>query len=154
MEKRKETRTAAFISAWLPVLVWMAVIFFFSCESAAVSDTRSDAVAGFLGRLFNILQENILFPQITFLVRKTAHFLEYAILAILIYRASEKTCLSKPMLIAVLFSFAYAATDEFHQLFIDGRSAQIRDVFLDGAGAFCGAAVFKFSLIIKRKQSN
>ena len=37
---------------------------------------------------------------------------------------------------------AYAATDEFHQLFVPGRSGQLSDVILDSAGALAGVAAF------------
>ena len=38
----------------------------------------------------------------------------------------------------------YAGTDEFHQLFVEGRSGQLSDVFVDGAGVLVGMTVFYF----------
>jgi len=48
----------------------------------------------------------------------------------------------------------YAVTDEFHQLFISGRSAQVTDVLIDGIGAFIGCLVFYFSYKKLRKYYN
>ena len=42
---------------------------------------------------------------------------------------------------AWIFTTAYAASDEFHQLFVTGRSAQVRDVLIDSCGALCGLAL-------------
>lgn len=86
-----------------------------------------------------------------FLVRKTAHLTEYAILAMLIFRALRSTA---PLLfvrrrgrrwapalalaIALGLSAVYAATDEFHQSFIPGREACVRDVLIDSSGALGG----------------
>ena len=40
-----------------------------------------------------------------------------------------------------LTATVYAATDEFHQLFIPGRSGQVSDVLLDSAGALAGVLI-------------
>jgi VanZ family protein len=69
-------------------------------------------------------------------VSKVLHLLEYAILAFLLtpYVGSRK-----PLLAVVLLSTAYAASDEFHQWFVPGREAAVRDVVIDMAGSVVGA---------------
>ena len=50
----------------------------------------------------------------------------------------EKNRKRRALFSAWLTASAYAATDEFHQLFVPGRSGQISDVILDSAGAALG----------------
>ena len=78
-------------------------------------------------------------------VRKCAHLTEYAVLAWLFWRAMRKPMKSDPRpwswieaKNAVLLVALYAATDEFHQLFVPSRDAAIHDVALDTVGALVG----------------
>lgn len=76
-------------------------------------------------------------------VRKAAHVTEYAILAVLTFRALSSP-LRSPVQIAiwtVALCAMYAATDEFHQTFVASRTGAVSDVFLDTAGASLGAAL-------------
>lgn len=125
------------IQAWLLVLVWMAVIFSFSAQNAARSSASSGTLAALLARLLG--QQNAGFIEI--LLRKGAHFAEYALLGGLCLRAFWRTLPARPRRCAALawaLSALYAAGDELHQLFVPGRSGQLRDVLLDSAGALCG----------------
>lgn len=72
-----------------------------------------------------------------FIVKKTGHMLFYGVLALLTYRAlrGEGIGKKKAMIWAVIIAAFYGATDEFHQSFIQGREARVRDVFIDGIGA-------------------
>ena len=90
-----------------------------------------------------------------FFVRKTAHFTEYAILGLLFYlnlkhHSNKKQPLNhhssqkqspKLFALAILFSALYACTDEFHQLFVPGRTGQPFDVLVDTLGAAFGCLV-------------
>ena len=87
--------------------------------------------------------------QVQFAVRKAAHVAEYAILALLLYRAVRRTrerppaiwcrhCAGWAFAIAVL----YAASDEWHQSFVPSRDGSIHDVIIDGAGAALGLALW------------
>src|SRR5690606_24042396 len=80
------------------------------------------------------------------LLRKSAHFLVYLVLGILLYRA---LCLSGisgigGMVLAFLLGFFYAISDEVHQIFVPGRSGEIGDVLLDSAGVLIGVWLFAF----------
>ena len=44
----------------------------------------------------------------------------------------------KELLLLILGVFLYACTDEFHQLFMDGRAGQFKDVLIDTAGGSTG----------------
>jgi VanZ family protein len=76
--------------------------------------------------------------------RKSAHFIEYAILGILAWRATRKDpafgawTRSRQMRLALLFCVLYAASDEFHQSFVPSREAAVTDVMLDSCGSAGG----------------
>ena len=79
--------------------------------------------------------------RVHFLVRKTGHFTEYAVLALLVLRAFRKstpefwsTRVWRAAVCALLVTAAYAATDEFHQVFVPGRTASPGDVLIDSSG--------------------
>jgi VanZ family protein len=79
-------------------------------------------------------------------IRKCAHVTEYAILALLLWRAlrSVPVLRTKMSILfgAVLLGCAvFAASDEFHQTFINSRTPSVRDVFLDVAGALVGLLI-------------
>ena len=109
------------ISKWLPLALWAALIFYLS----SIPDLRSD------------------FPNdLDFVLRKIAHVLEYAVLAALLARAwPRRKYLFWEVFTVVAF---YAASDEFHQLFVIGRAGSLRDVLIDGIGAFLGLQVYNW----------
>jgi VanZ family protein len=101
------------LSLWLPVVAWAAVIFTLS---------SIPSLSTHLGTWDTIL-------------RKGAHMTEYAVLAVLLWRALG----SEPAALAA--SVAYAATDELHQAFVPGRHGSPVDVAIDGVGAALGLIV-------------
>jgi VanZ family protein len=102
------------LDPWLPPLLLMAVIFFLSAQPSL--DTG-------LGLLDTI-------------GRKLAHFAEFGVLALLWWRAL-RTHMPDERAIAGAFALAaaYAATDEYHQGFVEGRTASPLDWAIDAAGA-------------------
>ncbi|MBE2318075.1 VanZ family protein [Solirubrobacter sp. CPCC 204708] len=70
-------------------------------------------------------------------LRKGAHVTAYALLCLLWYRALEP----RRLVAAVLVTLAYAATDEYHQTFIEGRSGTPVDWLIDAAGVGIAAAL-------------
>jgi len=128
---------------WLPPLLWMAVIF--SASNDAGSAQHSS-------RLFEPLM-HWLFPWMTqtrvdeihYLLRKCGHLSEFAVLAMLMWRAIRHATPNPPhgwrwsqAALALLFVTLYAASDEFHQTFVPGRTGQVSDVFIDASGAAIG----------------
>jgi VanZ family protein len=102
---------------WLPVVLWAGLIFGFS----SVPDLGTG-----LGTWDLVL-------------RKLAHFAEYAILGALLVRAVGNS------VTAVVAGVAYAATDELHQHFVPGRHAAFRDVAIDAAGVLVGVLLLESS---------
>ncbi len=97
-----------------------------------------------------------------FILRKIAHVVEYAILCALSWRAlagSRPSSMKQLFWFSVVFSVAYAASDEFHQSFVPGRGPAATDVLIDSVGVFLAAwwqyrhrtDLFAWSVIMGRK---
>lgn len=119
---------------WMLTVLCMAAIFYFSSQPAVQSSGQSSAVTLLLQRLLHT-------EAITnHIVRKTAHFIEFAGLGFLttcsVYLSFNKNYLG------VIIASLYAATDEIHQIFVDGRSCQLTDWMLDTVGIITGALIF------------
>lgn len=121
---------------WLPPLAWMAAIFFFSTDSFSGENTGS--------LLYNIARW--FFPELTieqfrpihFVIRKVAHFTEYGLLALMLFRAfrsgdairwQRRWAISSWLVMA-----AYALLDEYHQTFVASRTGTINDSLVDILG--------------------
>jgi VanZ family protein len=82
--------------------------------------------------------------RLHFVVRKTAHFVEYAVLGALAWRvvhfdpAFGSFSPRRQHGFALLLCLFYASTDEFHQSFVPSREAAVRDVLLDTCGSGFG----------------
>jgi VanZ family protein len=133
----------SFARYWLPVLVWMWVIF--AGSSDRLSFQHSSRLIGPVVRwLFPHLSEESV-RAIIFILRKCAHLAEYAVLALLLWRALHKAPgLDAPRWrwpeagLALALAALYAASDEFHQTFVPSRQGCVSDVLLDTAGGALG----------------
>ncbi len=125
--------------AWLLCALWMAVIFLFSAMPGDLSEMESGFFFSLLMRLLSFLLGDYaarLDPALLhLLVRKGAHMAEYFVLFLLYRRALRLSGAKRPGLMALLLCAAYAATDEFHQSFVDDRGPSPVDVAIDTAGA-------------------
>ena len=148
---------SSFVRYWLPLLLWMLVIFGASADPKSIEHTSR-----FLEPFLRWLNPNIS-PQgistVRWLVRKTAHFVEFTILAWLWWRALRKPKRDdarpwswRPAAGALGIAILYAAIDEFHQLFVPGRGASVKDVGIDAAGATLGIVIAW--LFHSRRQRN
>ncbi|MEK5079760.1 VanZ family protein [Solibacillus sp. FSL W7-1436] len=133
------------ILAWLIVILWMMLIFYFSQQP--VFDSR-DLSSNITTQLIEIVEkvtplENVEKKQVHHLVRKYAHFTIYFFLGIFALLALKLTGLKHSLsaIIALVLCMIYAVTDEYHQLFVEGRGAQLKDIFIDWAGAATGITV-------------
>jgi VanZ family protein len=119
---------------WLPVAVWLAVIFVAS-TSLFTPERTSALIDPVLRAIFPHADPSQI-DRLHLFVRKTGHVVEYAILAILLARATLAVAGIRAWWFAssLLLLALVAASDEFHQYFVHGREASIRDVLLDIAG--------------------
>jgi VanZ family protein len=146
-----------FLKYWLPLLVWLGVIFFGSTDLMSAEHT-SRFIVPFLRWLNPDISLETL-ASIHFIIRKCAHLSEYAILALLLLRASiSMTNLKRSALILYasvwIACFLVAATDEFHQTFVVSRGASATDVMIDSAGAMLGLLIGAFFLRAGVQQSS
>lgn len=130
---------------WILVIICMGVIFWLSSRTANESAAQSGGILEWLTKRFG---DNFFTD---FIVRKPAHFLEFTGLCLLfnivLFQTKEKTM---PLTAAALTS-AYAATDEFHQLFVEGRSCQLSDWAIDTCGAILAGVCFIIILKLIKK---
>lgn len=127
------------------LIVWMIFIFYMSSLSATTSASQSNKIASNLCNLFKGLNQN----TVNFLVRKCAHFTEYLILGLLCLNMIKSFGLKS--FLAIIICILYAISDELHQLFVIGRSCELRDVFIDSLGSVSGIIIY--NLIEKRKNA-
>ena len=103
---------------WLPPLLPMGLIFFFSAQPSL------DSGLGWVDSVG----------------RKLVHFAEYALLCFLWWRALRTQMpVARAALLAFALSSAYAATDEWHQSYVEGRHGTAVDWAIDSAGAAAAA---------------
>lgn len=129
---------------WIPVICWMAVIFTASTDHFSAAHT-SRIIEPILRWLFPHSSQ-VLIGYLHFMIRKGAHVTEYAILAILLSFAVERSERArarwKNIAIALGIAIVYAAGDEFHQTFVPSRGASVHDVMIDTGGAMVGLFLF------------
>lgn len=142
-------------------LVVMVFIFVHSAMSGDVSSSESRFFAEILSSITGIS-----FQVAHFIVRKAAHFTEFAVLGICLtvnfndYKSQSEIIKSDttpvknvlirhPRLASWIAGTLYACTDEFHQLFVEGRSCEFRDVCIDSAGVVLGIAIVTIVNTIK-----
>lgn len=119
---------------WLVVFLWMILIFLFSNEPGITSTETSN----FFVKRVAFLEDCFGIPLdiLTFLIRKSAHFFLYFVLGVLVSNATRG--IKKYWIVALLLCLLYACTDEIHQLFVIGRSGELKDVFIDFMGSSLG----------------
>jgi VanZ family protein len=120
------------LNRWLPVVLWMGFIFVMSTGLGSAAHT-SRFIIPILHWLLPHAEPGTI-DRLHFLIRKAGHLTEYAVLALLLRRALARPGL-KALGLALLITAVYAASDEFHQSFVPGRTASVDDVLIDTTGA-------------------
>jgi VanZ family protein len=138
----------SFLSRYLPLVIWLVFISVASSDSFSANNT-SRIIGPLVLWLFpNTSPETL--AAIHFIVRKIAHFTEYAILAYLAaraFRTSPRLALANRWFVAALaLVVVYALLDEYHQAFVPSRTASIYDSFIDMSGGL-------ITLVILRHRS-
>lgn len=138
------------IICWSITAAIMIFIFFHSAKNATQSSAQSDPIAKVVYSIvvpddtaITVEQKADIMNSIQLLVRKSAHFLIFAALGFSFFASltTHFVGTKKKFILSQIFSSAYAATDEFHQLFVEGRAGRLSDVLLDSAGAIFGISL-------------
>ena len=149
-----------FAISLLSAIIWIVAIFFLSempaaesnknskkivnkiisdtTETSAQDDTNTSAIKATKKKDADLDTFNLIF-------RKFAHAGAYLVLSIFVLSLSlqiRNKIDIKFAILTVFCCFLYACTDEYHQLFVDGRTGQFLDVGIDTIGAIIGTAIF------------
>lgn len=147
--------------SFIPALLIMYIIYSFSAQDGTASSNTSykvsrqivSAVDRALDLELTDAQVSRCIEKIHFYVRKLAHFSEYFLLAVSLaiplyaYRVRGLWL----VLIGLILCIGFASFDEFHQYFVKGRSASVRDVVIDSCGSFTGIIFVRIFGYIGRK---
>ncbi len=100
------------VSVWLPVVVYMAMIFYFSSLAVLPGPIKPFA-----------------------LYDKLLHIGEYAVLSMLFFRVWKKERIKHAFFWAIFSTVLYGVSDEIHQSFVPGRVMDIWDIAADAVGS-------------------
>ncbi len=133
-----------FLLYWLPLLVWMCIIFTASSDKESAHHS-SLFFEPFMRWLFPHMSEEHIGQFHHHLFRKCCHLTEYAFFAVLAWRAIRQPRKNdrRPWRwdeasLALAILFLYATTDELHQVWVPGRTALVSDVIVDTSGGVVG----------------
>jgi VanZ family protein len=153
IDNQSQTRRGRF-RRYAPLVVWMLLIFLASTGELSAPNT-SRILRPLLLWLFPAISEETL-TSVHFMVRKAAHFTEYAILAVFAARAfatSSHERLRRAWGFATLLLVVlYSLSDEYHQSFVASRTGSIYDSLIDIAGGL--AALAFYALWRRRRRSS
>lgn len=152
------------ILVWIPVILIACSIFGFSNQQGEESSGLSEKTAKIMisiadnMHLVEITQENeqSYIEKLQTPIRKTAHMTEYMILtfsvvfALWIWKLKERRLFLSSWLLVV----AFASSDEFHQLFVSGRSGRATDVLIDSTGSLIGIGIIILIRHIRKGHTN
>ncbi len=111
----------------------MILIFCFSSDNAEESSEKSNFFVELLEKLPIDIRDNL-----SYIVRKTAHFTIYAVLGFLV----SGIFIPRKNFYTISICFLYACTDEIHQYFVAGRACRFQDVIIDTSGSIFGILIF------------
>lgn len=142
-------------------ILCMGIIFFFSNENHNSSDSLSK---GFInnsikvyeklsGKSVDINKKKIV-EKLNYPVRKIAHYSIYFILGLFVYQILLYLNVKHKIIFSILICMIYATTDEFHQIFIDGRTPKVFDILIDTIGSTTSILIESFMIRLKRSKKN
>ena len=144
---------------WAQVIAVAAMIFFFSAQGGEDSMRTSGGVVDFLLRLlvpnFDAMAERdrlAIYDQLQYLVRKAAHFTEFAMLGASLRLLFHALYLRRPILWAWIVGTLYACSDELHQMLTEARAAMWQDVAIDSAGVLTAVLLVTLGLRLRKRK--
>lgn len=162
---KKTLRYVGKITSIIPTLALLFLIFGFSAQDGETSGSLSFEISLFLVKLFSPLlpasaTEATLMEyaeQIHLYVRKAAHMTEYFLLALSLQLPLAAWFSHLPfwklrIVTGFLCTVLLAASDEFHQTFVPGRSGNFIDVCIDSIGAVIASFCLYFIYLIRQKK--
>lgn len=145
--KRIEKNKPLAVIFWLLAVGVAVFIFRLSCDTGEES---AEVSAGLLAWIIEFIGKYISHN----LLRKIAHFCEFAALGFFVGGAVKFTFGSGKVYIPLIPCVLYAISDEIHQYFVPERACRVFDVFVDSCGSFTGILVFALLIFIIEKIMN
>lgn len=141
LPENRAVRIVLAVFFWLLSASCAGCIFWLSSRSGDQSQSMSDSIRGILAKILGL-------PLGSFIVRKSAHFLEYAALGFLIGCALFLSRRRFSPIFSVLCCALYSVSDEIHQYFVPERACRIFDVGVDTFGSLTGALALALVIIV------
>ena len=151
---------------WILTLLWSSFIFGMSAQTGEESTETSGRVIDIVAEVFvpgfsemTEEEKDITRAELSFPIRKLAHFTEYAVLGALLSASiaftGKKTSVTyRKLAVALALGWLYAISDELHQQLVAGRAGMITEVLIDGSGVLIGSAAVAVFLMLVFKKIN
>jgi VanZ family protein len=143
--RRRSGSWSSRVSRYGPLVAWAILIFIGSGN--VLSAEHTSVLLSIVKWFFPAASREFL-STVHFLIRKTGHLTEYAILASLGARALRhswhQSLRQNWFWLSLLLAMMYSLSDELHQSFIPSRTASIYDCMIDSAGALIGLAIVQW----------
>ena len=142
------------LRSWWPAILWAAVIFSMSTDTFS-----SEHTARVFSPIFHWLIPHLSedqFEGLHHFIRKSAHFTEYFIIYLLLYRGVRGQREGWRWIwgfSAWFVAAAYSALDEIHQAFVVSRTASAYDSLLDSIGALVALFVVFLHFRLRRPRA-
>ena len=139
------------------MVIWFLLIF--GASTDMMSSSHTSRIIGPILRWLHPDIKDETVRQVQLIIRKGAHVTEYAILALLLYRAFRRTLERRPdewcrrcAAWSWGLAFLYAASDEWHQTFVPSRGGSIHDMLIDCCGAALGLVLWHGWLLYQHER--
>ena len=129
-------------------------MFYFSNQNGDRSNGISEDIVLHILNLLSISPDSSIkvMDLANFVIRKLAHFSEYTVLGIGLCGLMRVLVKRYWGITAIVLGAVLASLDEFHQLFIPGRSAMVSDVVIDICGVVVGSIIFTLIILLQEKK--
>ena len=129
-------------------------MFYFSNQNGDRSNGISEDIVLHILNLLSISPDSSIkvMDLANFVIRKLAHFSEYTVLGIGLCGLMRVLVKRYWGITAIVLGAVLASLDEFHQLFIPGRSAMVSDVVIDSCGVVVGSIIFTLIILLQEKK--
>ena len=148
--KQRDDKIKVWVS-WGAVVCWMLLIFLLSSQGPVATGELSMSVTEKVVDRVAIAQPDLTFWN--FMARQVAHVFLYLVLGILLCIAFSFTVEKRRRVCFWAFGVGllYAISDEFHQMFVPGRDADLADIFFDGMGLLLGLFIYRVFAFIRSR---
>ena len=142
------------IILWILLILTCFMIYSFSGANAEKSAGLTQKLTEKVAVVTEDKPGTVAYKNLHKLIRKIGHIVEYAILGIVSFylALNYQLPLKKSLILSLVFCAFYAGTDEFHQLFVPGRTGRVIDVFIDFCGSAAGIGVFEMIKMLIQKN--